>query len=159
MKNTQVEPDDIKWGSGMAIDVTSTTTEIIITGLKLNAAGTIHGLAIVPSRQVYYSTQDSLQSAIRYLIEEPNAPLLHRERHLASAYGQQDCLTSQDDELTVYCSGASLPAPDRSRDDYDFFNSPPLPSSYQVVREADGSYFKGDGVASVAYTVIFTELI
>ena len=64
-------------------------------------------------------------------------------------------MVSDIDELTIGCSGAGLPNIDNSREDYLDFITSPAPSSYQVARESDGSYLKGDAISTVNVAVSF----
>jgi len=155
VNNQQVEPDDIRWGSGMTLTVAKSYTTITISGIKLNAAGTVYASAYTTAtpRKLYYSTQDSVTAAIRYLQQTPSESSSYTGpgRRLANLYGQQSCVISSANELVVGCDGNDLPAEDISRSDYDYSYTSSIPSSYQVSRQADSWYFKGDSVASIDF--------
>ena len=158
MQNKLVEPDDINWGSGMSLTFAKSYTTITISGVKLNAAGTVYAAAYATPRKLFYSTQDSVSSAIRYLQQTPSESSSYVDgagRRLSASYGQQTCVVSTDNELVVGCDGDDLPAEDLTRSDYDYAYNPSTPSSYQVVRQADSMYFKGDSIGSATLSVRF----
>lgn len=164
--SNQVEPDDIKWAAGIKPVGTATPYTISITGVSLNAAGNVHVMAIQKDqkRPLFFNTQESLSSAVRYLGEEMFDNQMEDEgleefyeihspnlRFLQSG-GQQVCLVSMMNELTISCDGATLPASNFSRSDIDTYYTPADVTSYTVSRESDGTYYKGDSICNVAVT-------
>jgi hypothetical protein len=116
-------------------------------------------------RPLFYNTQTALTSALRYLEQttidvqmedeglEEFDEIHNPNRRFLQDNGEQVCLVSAMNELTISCDGATLPASNFSRSDIDSFYTPADVTSYTVTRESDGTYHKGDSICVANVTV------